>query len=354
MASASEGQLAAGIERICQTTTGAVALERAVAERLRKAVGFDAWCVLTIDPAAVLPTGGYHDEGVSHDHLPRMVEIEARGEDALALASLARATTRVATLSRATGGKPECSQHFREVLAPSGLAHELRAMFMTGSGPWGALVMLRGGGADFSDYEIALIESSTAPVANAIRREMVLNDIDHSASPDGPGLLLLDSSLAKVDATNSAVYWLGLIDDGIDQRHGLPYSVMTVAHRALADPMAPTRVRTCTRTGRWLTLHAERLAGDTSHISIIIEPTRPVEIAELVADAYGLTPRERQATRLLAASYSRTEIARLLGLSNHTVDDHIKRVFAKLNVSSRAELTAKLFLDRPALSPRPV
>jgi DNA-binding CsgD family transcriptional regulator len=97
---------------------------------------------------------------------------------------------------------------------------------------------------------------------------------------------------------------------------------------------------------RWLTLHAERLADDPAHTSVIIEPARPVEIAELMADAYGLSARERGVVRLLAASYSRAEIARLLGLSAYTVDDHIKRIFAKLDVRSRAELTAKLFFDQ--------
>ncbi len=49
--------------------------------------------------------------------------------------------------------------------------------------------------------------------------------------------------------------------------------------------------------------------------------------------------------RLLAVGHSRAEIARLLGLSAHTVDDHVKRAFAKVQVRSRAELTAKIFFD---------
>jgi hypothetical protein len=41
-------------------------------------------------------------------------------------------------------------------------------------------------------------------------------------------------------------------------------------------------------------------------------------------------------------------MARDLGLSPHTVDDHIKRVYAKLDVRSRAELSTKLFFDQHA------
>ncbi len=347
MVKVSEERLAAGIERVCRTTSGAVAIERGVAARLQAAVGFDAWCVLTIDPASVLPTGGFHEEGVPHRQLPHLVEIEARGEDALSFPSLARSTARVVTLSQATGGHLESSQRFREVLAPSGLRHELRAAFKTSSGLWGALVLFRGSdNNDFTPTEAALIDRSTAGVAAAIRREMVLTEIDRSDDTDGPGLLLLDASLARVAATGGALGWLAEIDDGADAASGLPYAVMTVAHRARADPTMPARGRTRTRAGRWLTLHAERLADDPTHLSVIIEPTRPVEIAQLIADAYGLTARERAVVRLLATGYSRGEIARMLAVSAHTVDDHIKRIFAKLDVRSRAELTAKLFFDQ--------
>jgi DNA-binding CsgD family transcriptional regulator len=349
MVKVSEERLTAGIERVCRTTSGAVGIERAVTARLQAAVRFDAWCALTIDPASVLPTGGFHEQGVPHQRLPHLVKIEAQGEDALSFPSLARANARVATLSQVTGGRLESCQHYREVLAPSGLKHELRAMLKTGSGVWGAIVLFRGSDTkDFSPTETALIERSTAGVAAAIRREMVLTEIDRRDDTDGPGLLLLDASLARANATGGALRWLAEIDDGVDAARGLPYAVMTVAHRALADPAAPARGRTRTRTGRWLTLHAERLADDPTHISVIIEPTRPVEIAELMADAYGLTARERGVVRLLAAGYSRGEIARGLGLSPHTVDDHIKRIFVKLDVRSRAELTSKLFFDQHA------
>jgi DNA-binding CsgD family transcriptional regulator len=73
-----------------------------------------------------------------------------------------------------------------------------------------------------------------------------------------------------------------------------------------------------------------------------------VEIAQLVADAYGLTRRERDVVRLLASGHARHEIAVCLHLSPHTVDDHVKRLFGKLDVHSRSELTYRLFLDQHA------
>jgi DNA-binding CsgD family transcriptional regulator len=342
-------RLTAMIDELCRTVPGAVAIERAVATHLHAAVGFDAWCALTLDPATVLPTGGYHERGVPQQRLPRLVEIEARGEDALSLPTMAHSRNRVCTLSQATRGHLASSQRYREILAPSGLEHELRALFPTESGVWGALVLFRRAGSpDFSPGETGLIKRATRGVASAIRREMVLTEIDQSHAGDCPGLLLLDESLNPVSVTSSAEGWLAQIEDGVDVSRGLPYAVATVAHRALADRAGPVRARIRTRTGRWLTLHAERLAHHSGHLSLIIQPARPIEIAELIVDAYGLTGRERTVVRLMTIGHSRSEIARMLSVSNHTIDDHVKRIFGKLQVRSRAELTAKLFFDQHA------
>jgi DNA-binding CsgD family transcriptional regulator len=345
----SVASLTSGIERVCRTGSGAVGIERAVAGRLQAAVGFDAWCAVTLDPATLLPTGGFHEEGVPHERLPRLVEIEARGDDVLAFPSLARSRSPVTTLSQATDGHPQRSRHYREVLSPSGLGHELRVLFSTGGAVWGALVLFRESGAsDFSPSLAQMVAVSTAGVATAIRRELVLTEVAEGVDIDGPGLLVLDAALTPVSATSGATRWLAQIDDDVDARTGLPHAVMLLGHRAMVATTGPVRGRIRTRAGRWLTVHAERLVPDSAQVSLIIEPARPVEIAELVADAYGLTARERQIVQLLAGARSRTEIARLLGLSAHTVDDHVKRVYAKLDVRSRAELSAKLFFDQHA------
>jgi len=253
----SVASLTGGIERVCRTTSGAVGIERAVAGRLQAAIGFDAWCALTLDPATLLPTGGFHEEGVPHERLPRLVEIEARGDDALAFPSLARSRSPVTTLSQATDGRPECSRHYREVLSPSGLGHELRVLFGTAGAVWGALVLFRESCArDFSQSQAELVAVSTVGVATAIRRELVLNEVAEGGDADGPGLLVLDATLAPVSATSGALRWLAEIDDDVDARTGLPHAVMIIGHRAMAATSGPARGRIRTRPGRWLSVHA--------------------------------------------------------------------------------------------------
>jgi DNA-binding CsgD family transcriptional regulator len=50
-----------------------------------------------------------------------------------------------------------------------------------------------------------------------------------------------------------------------------------------------------------------------------------------------LTERETEVLQRVAKGYTLPEIAQQFGLSRHTIADHIKQVYRKLNVSSRAE-----------------
>jgi DNA-binding CsgD family transcriptional regulator len=57
-------------------------------------------------------------------------------------------------------------------------------------------------------------------------------------------------------------------------------------------------------------------------------------------DAHGLTPRELEVLRMVAAGQTNKGIAAELVLSERTVDRHVSNIFAKLGVSSRAAATA--------------
>ena len=54
----------------------------------------------------------------------------------------------------------------------------------------------------------------------------------------------------------------------------------------------------------------------------------------------GLTAREREVVRLVAAGRSNREIGGALRISTHTVARHLQNIFVKLDVSSRVALTA--------------
>ncbi|WP_234020902.1 response regulator transcription factor [Streptomyces sp. 142MFCol3.1] len=57
------------------------------------------------------------------------------------------------------------------------------------------------------------------------------------------------------------------------------------------------------------------------------------------ADAPALAPRERETLRHIAAGCTYLQAARQMGLSKHTVDAYLRRIRAKLNITTTAEMT---------------
>jgi DNA-binding CsgD family transcriptional regulator len=58
-----------------------------------------------------------------------------------------------------------------------------------------------------------------------------------------------------------------------------------------------------------------------------------------------LSPREREIVRLIASGLPNKAIAAVLDISLWTVATYVRRLFAKLKVSSRAELVARVFAE---------
>lgn len=56
-----------------------------------------------------------------------------------------------------------------------------------------------------------------------------------------------------------------------------------------------------------------------------------------VEDTVALTAREKEVLTLVAKGYIVREVAQRMALSPHTVSDHLKRIYRKLKINSRAE-----------------
>jgi len=63
--------------------------------------------------------------------------------------------------------------------------------------------------------------------------------------------------------------------------------------------------------------------------------------------ASALSPRERESVSRVAKGYPNKVIARVLEISSWTVSTHLRRIFAKLGVSSRAAMVAHLLKEGP-------
>ena len=73
-------------------------------------------------------------------------------------------------------------------------------------------------------------------------------------------------------------------------------------------------------------------AGQASHA-----PSKPPVAIEKSSDLPHLTPREIEVLTYLSKGFTIKEIANLMSIKWFTVNDHIKAIYRKLNVSSRAE-----------------
>ena len=65
--------------------------------------------------------------------------------------------------------------------------------------------------------------------------------------------------------------------------------------------------------------------------------------ASETVDSVPLSPREQEVARMIAKGYPNKIIASVLDISVWTVSTHLRRIYAKLGVTSRAAMVSKLF-----------
>jgi DNA-binding CsgD family transcriptional regulator len=76
-----------------------------------------------------------------------------------------------------------------------------------------------------------------------------------------------------------------------------------------------------------------------------VAPPAPIGVqvrgsaSAIASRAPALTPRETEVLQRIAKGFTLPEVAAQLGVSRHTAGDHVKAVYRKLSVGSRAEAT---------------
>jgi DNA-binding CsgD family transcriptional regulator len=324
-----------------------VAADRA----LLRVVPFDASCWISLDPATLLPTSHFSRD-YGFDQLLALAANEFLDDDWNRFADLARAPRPAATLRGATGGDLTRSRRHVDFLGPFGFedGDELRVVFRDGEAAWGAAVVHRRRGA-FHPEEVALVADLGEVLAHGIRRAILTGALSTGNQTDPPGLVLLDGDDAIETVSPSGRRWIGELMDSTASTNEVPLLLASVAHQARlagdgrSDDVSSVRVPR--RRGGWLRLDAS-LTEDGERVAILISPAREPEVAELIAQVYGLTAREREVTRLTMQGLSTREMAAALHVSPYTVQDHLKSIFDKVEVRSRRELVAQLFLQQCA------
>ncbi|MDP9461550.1 MAG: helix-turn-helix transcriptional regulator [Actinomycetota bacterium] len=183
-----------------------------------------------------------------------------------------------------------------------------------------------------------------------MRRTLLVSECAHRDAEDAPGMAVLRIDGPSVEVEMASRAARSLLDQMPDTRlDGVPVGVVLLVSRLVAAGGRRQSARVRLRAGRWMSVQLDVLQSDgegPERLSLVIEPVAPYELAEVIAEAYGLTARERQVARLVVSGSSNPEVAVALSISKTTVQDHLKKVYAKLGVGSRHELTARLFFDQ--------
>ena len=328
---------------------------QAVGATLGRAVPAEGTCLMTVDPATLLPTAEFVEEGLPAEGLLRLVEMELREPDVNKWVHLARAERPAASMSDATAGDLDRSLRQREIRRPAGFADELRVVLAGSTGTWGELTVFREVGRPyFTAAEVAFVSSMATTIADGLRRGQLLGEAQ--AGVDDVGVLVLDADDGIHMSNRAAERWLDGLGAGDRPGARLPVVIPAVARQARATggaapvDLRPATARVRTRCGQWLIVRGSLMGdGPESPVTVMIEPARRAEMAPLMVAAYGFTDRERRVTELVAQGLSTQLIASRLQVSTYTVQEHLKSIFTKSGSVSRGDLVARLFLDHHAV-----
>jgi len=355
------------VERVSVRAADADELLEGVATEIGRAIPYDGAMWFGLDPTTLLAVSPARMEHLDDGYCSTFWFGEFHEHDANLFADLARSEAAAATLRSTTGDRPLRSARYRDFLRPQGYDDEVRVVFRSAGKAWGVGGLFREPGRDpFDATDVAILEAVSPIVASAFRTHAA-RMAPTPGFTHAPGLMLFSRQGALISANDAASRWLADIygeepgTDWFEMLAGLqcpdvdaaiPIIPLIARAHAVASgrDAREARLRLRDRSGRWLVLHASVLDGASGEgtVAIVVEPARSGDLAPIIIEAYGLSPREQDVVRAIARGSSTPQIAAELFLSAHTVRDYIKAVFDKVGVSSRGELVAKLFAEHYA------
>lgn len=333
---------------------------RALSQRIRRVIPFEAACWHGLDPNTMLLTTANPEELLQGGFLSPETEPLAAGavvtseylrDDYNALAALAARRAPVGILGQATRGRPERSARYRDFLEPAGTPFEMRAALVTRGRAWGCVVFHRAeASGDFDPREARLLARLSRPIAEGIRRSVRADAAHRPEVETAPGMVVLSPDDEIELITPPAERLLDPLRGNGPGARRVPVPVLALAAAARRPDGAggdegPPPLHVPTAAG-WLTLHASLPDGGRSgRVAVVVQRTDEAQAAPLRLEAYGLTPREREIATLVARGLGTSAIAERLVLSPWTVQDHLKPIFEKTGTRSRRELRAQIFFS---------
>lgn len=332
------------LDRATASCGGLETLARRVLDVVGSEVPFAFACLATTDPASGLITRAFKSHPLPLDD-EGFAAVEYGEPDVNQFADLGGRSVPVGVLSIDTEGHPERCRRMRDFMTPRfGFSDELRVLCLARDATWAALGLYRGADEPpFTRHEADLMGDVSEQIANAVQLTLFAGNAPAPRDTRGAAVLIVDAANHVTDMSAAArerIAELGPWDPDV-----LPASIAAVATGARAGAQ-PVRTQVFGRSGRWLTLQAMALDGSTPNRSVVVtvDLAAQADVGQLALTARGLTAREQEVAQLVLQGASTKIIASTLFLSPHTVQDHLKAVFRKLDVTSRREMIARLVL----------
>jgi len=336
--------------QLCRGDADARALRLEALAVLRRAIGFDAYVWLMTDPQTSVGSAPLADVPCLPE-LPRLIRLKY-------LTTVNRWTTMitpVASLRQATGDDLARSLMWRELLCQYQIGDIATSVHRDRFGCWAFLDLWRTQRAPpFTAAELEFLHSIAGPLTTALRHSQAAAfaaDRAGELASAGPVVLLLSPMLeVRAQTPHTQRYLRLLIPPEAAGQAPVPAGAYNVGAQLLATEAGvdanPPRARVHLGGSHWLTLHAARMdsAQPTPErdIAVSIETTGPGDRASLFAQACGLSSREAELLAHVATGASTRDIARSMFLSEHTVQDHLKSIFAKTGTRTRKTLLARV------------
>lgn len=330
------------IVELCGSATDSRVLRLGVIEELRSRLDFDAFVWVLTDPATEVGAAPLADVGDAVGELPRLIDLKY----ATLVNRWTRLTSTVAGLDAETGGELDRSVVWRDLLCRLGVRDVASVVFRDRFGCWAFLDLWRRG-STFSPGELDVLARHVHVITVALRRCVLSTFAEPSPPPPperpGPIALVLSNDLVVRAQTAETERHLRALVPPDGDRSPIPAGAYNVAAQLRANERGlddrPPVARVHLSGTEWLTLRAARIGDE---IIVGIESTTPTDRGDLIARSAGLTARETDLFQRLASGGDTRALARDMGVSEHTVQDHLKAVFAKTGTRTRREVVARV------------
>ncbi|MFI8930733.1 helix-turn-helix transcriptional regulator [Streptomyces sp. NPDC053474] len=323
-----------------------------VSQAIGPRVAHDALRLFGMNPAT-----GAVSYGFLHSFPPALLHAQLvdsyTGDDPFSPAEIGRLPFDTGLLG---GDDPSLPGHRQaaRTLAAYGAGSELRLLLREGRHrPWGLLALLRtAGGRPFAQEDARCLAQLSEPLIALLKGYAAAR-----ATAIGPGARFLPPGVVLVgpddqvrSVSPQARAWLA----EIAPERGLapPWmpaasmrEIVLAARRHAMIPGAPPALACSPAAflGRRVAVHAQCMdASGKGEVAVVLQEASGALLLPTYAAWHGLTARESEVVERLCSRETPRQIARVMQVSVHTLNTHVRNVYRKTGTSGRDDLVAAL------------